>query len=145
MAVLALVLSIIALGMCIWLGREVAGLKERWARLYGLRAAMVETETALQELMRELDEAGQTLLKELDSRLCQSQDGGNPDPRPSLRQDLMAENQEDSLAYRLDIEEKRTSVIALAQQGYTVEEIAQDAEIPKGEVQLILDLEKFRQ
>ncbi|NLY51590.1 MAG: hypothetical protein GX063_01610 [Firmicutes bacterium] len=142
MAVLALILSIVALGFCIWLAWEVGGLKERWARLYGLRAAMVETETALQELMRELDQAGQTLLEELDSRLSQIQEGGSL----NLSQDLTAQSEEDdSAAFQGNIEEKRGLVIGLAEQGYTVEEIARDANIPKGEVQLILDLERFRQ
>ena len=35
-------------------------------------------------------------------------------------------------------------VIALAQQGYTVEAISTEVEMPRGEVQLILDLERVR-
>ncbi|NLY29035.1 MAG: hypothetical protein GX047_00180 [Firmicutes bacterium] len=142
MAGLALILSIAALGICIWLVREVAGLKERWARLYGLRAAMVETEASLQELMRELDHAGQTLLQELDSRFSQVQEGGNL----NTRQDLTAQVEgKESAPSQVNIEEKRAVVIGLAEQGYTLEEIARNANLPKGEVQLILDLERFRQ
>ena len=142
MAAMALIISIAALGACIWLGWEIAGLKQRWGRLYGLRAAMVETEAALQELMSELDEAGQALLQELDSRLGQAQDGSST----SLGQEAAAGGQDvEQPASQSSLEEKRAAVIGLAERGYTVEEIARDVELPKGEVRLILDLERFRQ
>lgn len=134
----AMVVSMVALAIAVWLGWEVAELKQRWARLYGLRAAMVETETALQELMDELDKSGQTLLEELDTRIHSAwsldqadagdQGGGSA---PSIR--------------ITDTQEKRVAVIGLSQRGYTVEEIARELCVPRGEVQLVLDLERLRQ
>ena len=135
---LAVVLSIVAVGITLWHGWEIAELKQRWARLYGLRAAMVETETALQELMDELDRSGQILLEEIDSRLH------------SLRLLEEASNTEEELgksnlsAITTDVQEKRVAVIGLSQQGYTVEEIARELGVPRGEVQLVLDLEHMR-
>jgi len=142
MTALALVLSIAALGICIWLAREVAGLRERWARLYGLKAAMVETETALQDLMRELDNAGKTLIAELDRRLSQAHESGSCSAGQGF---TVSGPKTESAGSREDAEDKRAAVIALVQQGYTVEEIAREMKIPRGEVQLILDLERFRQ
>ncbi|NLJ24118.1 MAG: DUF2802 domain-containing protein [Firmicutes bacterium] len=133
----AMVLSMVALGIAVWLGWEVAELKQRWARLYGLRAAMVETEAALQELMDELDKSGQALLEELDIRVhsarlldqASAADGGGSKPSAAIT----------------DTQEKRVAVIGLSQRGYTVEEIARELGIPRGEVQLVLDLERLRQ
>ena len=138
---LAAVLSMLALGISLWLAWEVAGLKQRWARLYGLRSAMVETETALEELMDELDKSGQTLLAELDTRLIQAQ---------GIELSSVATRGEKSSAKvspisLTDTEEKRVAVIGLGEQGYTVEEISRALGIPRGEVQLILDLDRFRQ
>jgi len=104
---------------------------------------MVETETALQEMMDELDKSGRALLKELDARLVQAQGielstttdsvlGGSTNGRLS------------SLP-KGDAVEKRAAVIGLSQLGYTVEEISRALGIPRGEVQLILDLDRFRQ
>jgi len=49
-------------------------LKSRWARLYGLRTAMVETETALQKLMNELHASGEALIEDIDRRFARAQD-----------------------------------------------------------------------
>lgn len=133
----ATVVSMIALGIALWLAWEVAELKQRWARLYGLRAAMVETETALQELMDELDKSGQILLEELDTRL---QGVGFSD-----QANMEDQGGEHEPSVRItDIQEKRLTVIGLSQRGYTVEEIAKKLGVPRGEVQLVLDLERLR-
>lgn len=138
-----MVVSVLALGIALWLSWEVAGLKERWARLYGLRSAMVETETALQELMLELDRSGQTLLEELDFRLNQT-GISSPVAASDAREEGLINVKASSISTG-DIDDKRIAVIGLGQQGYTVEEIARRLGIMRGEVQLILDLERFRQ
>lgn len=140
---LAAVLSMLALGISLWLAWEVAGLKQRWARLYGLRSAMVETETALEELMDELDKSGQTLLAELDTRLIQAQ--GIELSSVATREEKSSAKTKVSPISLTDTEEKRVAVIGLGEQGYTVEEISRALGIPRGEVQLILDLDRFRQ
>ncbi|NMB11098.1 MAG: hypothetical protein GX977_02310 [Firmicutes bacterium] len=140
---LAAVLSMLALGISLWLAWEVAGLKQRWARLYGLRSAMVETETALEELMDELDKSGQTLLAELDTRLIQAQ--GIELSSVATRGEKSSAKTKVSPISLTDTEEKRVAVIGLGEQGYTVEEISRALGIPRGEVQLILDLDRFRQ
>jgi hypothetical protein len=140
MVLLATILSLLALGISLWLAWEVAGLKQRWARLYGLRSAMVETETALEELMDELDKSGQTLLTEIDTRLIQAQ-GIEFSNAIKAEPSAAATASSGSAA---DIEGKRVAVIGLSQQGYTVEEISRALGIPRGEIQLIVDLEHFR-
>ncbi|NMB25445.1 MAG: hypothetical protein GX986_07940 [Firmicutes bacterium] len=151
MALVTLIIAIIALALALWCVREILGLRERWARLYGLRSAMVETETTLQELMDELDRSGQALIAELDNRLSdahktplgeiavEKEIAKSPDSSgglPSVGREASNE---------VEVAGKTKAVVNLARQGYTVKDIAKDLKLHQGEVQLILDLEQFRQ
>lgn len=155
MALVTPTLAIIALGLALWCVREILGLKERWARLYGLRSAMVETETTLQELMDELDRSGQALIAELDQRLRTQgvppsvvTSGVTIDETTAKSPSHQGESKSSEQGILHKAEEapsKTEAVVNLARQGYTVKDIAKELELHQGEVQLILDLEQFRQ
>ena len=51
------------LGIAVWLGWEVAELKQEVGKAIWPEGAMVETEAALQELMDELDKSGKPFSK----------------------------------------------------------------------------------
>ena len=153
MALLHILISLaalIALGLALWCVREIMGLKERWARLYGLRSAMVETETTLQQLMDELKHSGDTIIQEIESRLQAAEgeilagsDGA------SLYYETKQRVEEHELAQESALQEVEPSgkigmVLHLARQGHTVKDIAKELGLPQGEVQLVLDLDQFR-
>ena len=139
MAFVALVISTVACGLALWCAREVSGLKQRWARLYGLRSAMVETETTLQELMEELDESGRVLIAEIDHRFARTADPPEPDGCMTL-----SDHAPQPSTPKAKGPTRLGRVVDLACQGYTVEAIANELDMPRGEVKLILDLEQFR-
>ena len=132
MAFVALVISTVACGLALWCAREVSGLKQRWARLYGLRSAMVETETTLQELMEELDESGRALIAEI---------ADPPEPDGCM---TLSDHAPQPSTPKAKGPTRLGRVVDLARQGYTVEAIANELDMPRGEVKLILDLEQFR-
>ena len=103
---------------------------------------MVETETALQKLMNELHASGEALIEDIDRRFARAQD-----LEALLRAQGGASGLADANESGPTVEDKARKtglVIALAQQGYTVEAISTEVEMPRGEVQLILDLERVR-
>ena len=130
LALLALILAAIALALAAFSlvsGRSAAaryeGLLEEIKQLAGAQRRVIEQ-------LHSLDQRQRALSEKLNG--IEQNAAGNGEP-----------HEEGDEADRLDPQAVKEDILFLAKQGLNAETIARDLGVPRGEVELILDLERF--